>query len=147
MRLRVVGRYKDRETQHGAEARRIGRRGERRGGEKEEPGKAILQIEILTDTRPTPHNRTQAAPHSVRPYFVGAIPWALGWVWASSAVVVRATPAAMEPRRALAPEEYTALDSACAAQRGCMPAEFVGVALAEVVVPVVVLGYWSIRRA
>ena len=47
-------------------------------GEKEQPEKVSLQIEILTDTRPPPHNRTQAAPHSVRPYFVAAVARASG---------------------------------------------------------------------
>ena len=96
-----------------------------------------LQIEILTDTRPTSHNHTQAAPHSVRPYSVAAVVRASGWVWASSAVVPFA---ATEPRRALAPAQYTALGSACAACRDCMPAGVVAVL-------VVVLGCWGIGRA
>ena len=66
---------------------------------------------------------------------------------------MRAPLAATEPRRALAPAEYTALGSACTARRDCMPAEVVAVTVAAVAVVVVVvvvvvevLEHWGIRR-
>lgn len=78
----------------------------------------LLQVEILTGTRPAPHNRTQAARHLVRlrPYSVVA--FARASRRASLVVVVVVPSGATEPRRALAPARCTASGSACTARRG-----------------------------